>query len=186
MMVLGRLTYGPMHGYMIAKVLGRIMGPFRQLQWGALYPVLSKLEREGLIRAEESVEDGEGRPRKVYAITQAGRERLHEHLMDTTRHRGEYDSVFSHKVGLFVLLTPAERLFLCRDYAVYAQQNVDHLQASCRLLQVEKQLPPGRLENVMTVLEHRIDYWQRERAWAESLIAEQNQLIESATEKEAV
>ena len=99
-MILAQLSRRPMHGYMIAKIVGAMIGPFKQIQWGALYPVLSRLEHEGLIRAEEQ-EEGDGRPRKVYSLTEEGRERLHDHLMDTDRHLGEYFALFPLKVAFF-------------------------------------------------------------------------------------
>ena len=48
-LVLAQLSRHPMHGYLIAKIIGDIIGPYRRLQWGALYPLLARLEREGLI-----------------------------------------------------------------------------------------------------------------------------------------
>jgi DNA-binding PadR family transcriptional regulator len=178
-LVLGALARGPMHGYMIAKILGNIMGPFRQVQWGALYPLLSRLEREGLIRAEESGDPGE-RSRKVYAITLQGRECLHQHLMDTERHLGEYDTMFTHKVTLFPQLQPEERLYLSRHYFVHAQQNVAHLQRKRHdLIESVTHLSEGEKGYILTVMDHRIEYWRREMAWAEELITEN-------TAKEAV
>jgi DNA-binding PadR family transcriptional regulator len=179
LLVLGRLARTPMHGYMIAKVIENIIGPNRRMQWGALYPVLSRLEQEGLIRAEEEDPEADGRARKVYAITDAGRRRLHDLLMDTERHAGEYDSVFCHKVALFSLLSVEERLRLSRHYAVFAQQNLDHLERRCREM-CENNLPSDARADILEVMNHRITYWKDERVWAEGLIARQ------LTAKEAV
>ncbi len=172
LLVLGRLVRQPMHGYMIAKIIGRIDGPVRQLQWGTLYPILSRLEAEGLIRVEETVEDGDGRTRKVYAITEAGRARLHDLLLDTEHHAGDYATIFAHKVALFSELKAEERLHLSRHYAVYAQQQIDHLERSRREFSTGLQsLSDERMRDVLTVMDHRFEYWKNERAWAEQLIA---------------
>jgi DNA-binding PadR family transcriptional regulator len=181
LMVLGQLARCPMHGYMIAKIIGDIIGPFRRVQWGALYPLLNRLEQKGLIRTVESPTGGDGRGRKVYAITETGRRRLHEHLMDTELHAGDYDSVFAYKVSLFSELTPQERLWLAQHYAVYAQQNIDHLRRERRDL-VAKEfslLTPNQLHNILAVMDHRLAYWRHERAWAEELI-DQNRAPEPA------
>jgi DNA-binding PadR family transcriptional regulator len=178
LLVLGRLARMPMHGYMIAKVIENIIGPNRRMQWGALYPLLSRLEQEGLIRAEDDPAC-EGRGRKVYAITDPGRQRLHDLLMDTERHAGEYDTIFCHKVALFSLLSAAERLRLSRHYSVFAQQNLDHLERRCREI-CETYLPSDARADILEVMNHRISYWKGERAWAEDLIARQ------LTSKEAV
>lgn len=171
LLVLGRLSTHPMHGYMIAKIIGHIDGPVRQVQWGTLYPILSRLEGEGLIRAEETVEDGDGRTRKVYGITEAGRARLHDLLLDTEHHAGDYATIFAHKVALFSELTAEERLHLSRHYAVYAQQQIDHLERKCReFSSVPQPLSDERMRDVLTVMDHRTEYWKHERAWAEQLI----------------
>lgn len=174
-LVLSQLSRLPMHGYMIAKVIGDIIGPFRCLQWGALYPLLNRLEHEGLIEAVEDTRPVDGRSRRVYAITDAGRRRLHEHIMDTEHHLGEYDSLFASKVALFSQLTPQERLHLSRHYAVYAQQNLDHMERERRdlLENASTVLSPEQIADITKVMAHRITYWERERAWAEELIAQQ-------------
>jgi DNA-binding PadR family transcriptional regulator len=169
-LILGALSRVQMHGYMIAKVLGNIIGPFRHLQWGALYPVLNRLQAEGLVTAEEQP-DEDGRVRKVYAITEQGRERLHQHLMDTESHSGTYDAVFPHKVSHFSLLTPQERLHLSRHYAVHAQQNLVHLERKLQDMTHNPRLSPAQRDDICAVLNHRIEHWNHERAWAESLIS---------------
>jgi DNA-binding PadR family transcriptional regulator len=174
-LVLAQLSRCPMHGYRIAGIIGDIIGPFRRVQWGALYPVLSRLERDGLIRA--TAEDGEchGRPRKVYAITPLGSERLHEMVMDTEHHLGEYEMLFAHKVSLFSQLTFEERRFLARHYAVYAQQNLDHLQRERRDLLQNSGLDAAQIGDIVAVMDHRIAHWRAEGVWAEELIRSTHQ-----------
>lgn len=179
-LILGALSRLPMHGYMIAKVLGNITGPFRHLQWGALYPVLNRLQAEGLVTAEEAVTDEEGRTKKVYVITDEGRARLHRHVMDTESHIGTYDSVFPHKVSHFSLLSPEERLHLCRHYAVHAQQNLDHLERKLHDIAENPRLTPAQREDIQSVMNHRIEHWKHERSWAESLID-----VQAASRKES-
>lgn len=177
LMILGQLARLPRHGYGIAKVIDYIIGPFRKVQWGALYPVLNRLEAEGLITSEESG-DG-GRARHVYSITDAGRQRLRELLLDTGKHQGEYDFCFAHKVSLFSLLTREERLHLARHYWVFAQQNIDHLRQKRDdfVARTTGVLAPDDAANILQVIDHRIRYWQAEQAFASDLIA-QNSLEE--------
>src|SRR6266567_6089024 len=54
--VLGELMDGPHYGYLLREILGRLLGPFRHISWGVLYPLIRHLEREGLIVPSE--EDG--------------------------------------------------------------------------------------------------------------------------------
>ena len=46
-----------------------------QISEGTLYPLLDRLKRDGLVSAKW-VQEGETRPRKYYALTEAGQSRL--------------------------------------------------------------------------------------------------------------
>src|ERR1700677_4064480 len=50
--VLGLLHRTPMHGYELSKQLNMVLGTFRALSYGTLYPCLTKLFGEGLIAKE--------------------------------------------------------------------------------------------------------------------------------------
>lgn len=74
--ILGIVDFQPLHGYEIKRVLEEGISTFWPVNLAAIYPSLRRLEAEGLVahRTEKSVE---GRPdRKVYEITEAGREEL--------------------------------------------------------------------------------------------------------------
>ncbi len=86
--VLGLLRRTPMHGYELRKQLTSVLGLFRALSYGSLYPCLHELLAAGLIAEEhdEAEPDGPPRPRagrrslKVYRLTADGKERLQELL----------------------------------------------------------------------------------------------------------
>ncbi|WP_406003183.1 PadR family transcriptional regulator [Streptomyces sp. NBC_00829] len=69
------LAEGAGHGYALAQRLAE--QGFGRVRGGALYPVLGRMERDGVVSA--TWEPGEGGPgRKVYALTEAGRDTLRE------------------------------------------------------------------------------------------------------------
>jgi len=74
-LVLAVLARGEEYGYALLREVERLSGGALTWQEGMLYPVLHRLEREGLIestwRAAET-----GRRRKYYAITKRGQEVL--------------------------------------------------------------------------------------------------------------
>ncbi|WP_224365348.1 PadR family transcriptional regulator [Hyalangium versicolor] len=73
--VLGALARGPASGYEIRRRIESSFGHFWQESLGQLYPTLSALSGEGLIRVAD--EGGHGDRKRVrYAITKAGREAL--------------------------------------------------------------------------------------------------------------
>ncbi|NJP66349.1 PadR family transcriptional regulator [Streptomyces sp. ventii] len=69
------LARGDQHGYALVQELAA--GGFGNIRGGALYPVLGRMENDGLVEARW--EPGEGGPgRKVFRLTDAGGERLRE------------------------------------------------------------------------------------------------------------
>jgi DNA-binding PadR family transcriptional regulator len=68
--VLRLLSEQPMHGYQIIQELGARTGGVWNPSPGSVYPTLSALEDQGLVRAEEV--DG----KRVFHLTDAGREQL--------------------------------------------------------------------------------------------------------------
>jgi DNA-binding PadR family transcriptional regulator len=71
--VLSVLLEGPCHGYEVATRLKMRVGPSWRIYAKHLYPVLSALERDLLVRSEESPEDvpsgkrpGSSRERRIY------------------------------------------------------------------------------------------------------------------------
>lgn len=70
-LVLAVLRSGPLHGYGIAREVNRRGGDALRCKQGTLYPVLYALEQDDLIRGVWEHTDGD-RPRKVYALTEAG------------------------------------------------------------------------------------------------------------------
>lgn len=78
---LGMLDAGPASGYDLKKEFESSFAHFFAAGFGSIYPALSALAGEGLVSFREVPQ--EGRPdRKVYAITEAGRQKLLESLGD--------------------------------------------------------------------------------------------------------
>jgi PadR family transcriptional regulator AphA len=77
--VLGLLAYAPLSGYDIRRIYAQSLGNFWSESYGAIYPILKRLEAEGL--ATREVERQAGKPdRNVYTITDLGRDELHRWL----------------------------------------------------------------------------------------------------------
>ena len=74
-LVLAILAEGDSYGYAIIKRVTELSGGHLQWTDGMLYPVLHRLERQGLVAARWS-EAESGRQRKYYRITKDGRAQL--------------------------------------------------------------------------------------------------------------
>jgi DNA-binding PadR family transcriptional regulator len=77
--LLGMLSFMPMSGYDIKKFTDMSISYFWSENYGHIYPVLKKLEENGLV--VKQIEHGEGKPdKKVYSITRDGQQALKEWL----------------------------------------------------------------------------------------------------------
>ena len=75
--ILGILKQGNSYGYLIIKKIKDLSGGKMEYSDGMLYPVLHRLEKEGLIQSKWTM-NGQSRPRKYYEITALGKEALVE------------------------------------------------------------------------------------------------------------
>jgi DNA-binding PadR family transcriptional regulator len=133
--ILGLLREQDLHGYELKKQLVDLLGSRSSVSFGSLYPALARLERNGLVKAVEAATavgkpvpssgslKGElaafrarhpirtpgGRGRKVYGITEQGRQQLLVLLADP--HTAD-DRAFGVKVAFCGFLEPADRLAL--------------------------------------------------------------------------
>jgi DNA-binding PadR family transcriptional regulator len=73
--ILGILKQGNSYGYLIIKKIKEISGGKMQYSDGMLYPVLHRLEKEGLIESNWKMEN-DTKPRKYYEITTKGKAEL--------------------------------------------------------------------------------------------------------------
>lgn len=73
--VLAALAGRCLYGLELLKLLGE--QPFTAISEGTLYPLLDRLKREQLVKAEW-VQQGEQRPRKYYHLTTVGQQRLQQ------------------------------------------------------------------------------------------------------------
>ena len=73
MLVLKLVCGGPTYGYQLLTRLKEESGGRFTLKEGTLYPILYRLEDDGLIKAQWSQGEGRTAPKKMYAATEAGR-----------------------------------------------------------------------------------------------------------------
>ncbi|HLI07157.1 MAG TPA: PadR family transcriptional regulator [Ktedonobacteraceae bacterium] len=186
--VLAQLMHGPAHGYLIAKIINDMIGPYARISYGRLYPLLAKLEQNGLIAVDETQSAGQGdRQLRIYKITDAGRLRFRILMNDTGSNPGDYQRLFLYKVAAFSFITPAERLRIIDHYINYCQSHVFFQQNEAEdmvshqgvvegLVQDAPQLAHGiprvnasSLSYILKTMEHSISQWQAELDWARGL-----------------
>ncbi|MQA92305.1 MAG: PadR family transcriptional regulator [Gemmatimonas sp.] len=77
LLILKAVSLGRLHGYGVLLRIEQISGGALQIQQGALYPGLYRLEHQGLIESEWGTSENNRRA-KYYRLTPAGRKRLGE------------------------------------------------------------------------------------------------------------
>ncbi|MBO9540564.1 PadR family transcriptional regulator [bacterium] len=76
--VLGFLLYRPLSMYDLKKAMERSTQHFLSASFGTLHPLLQRLSKQGFVTGEDQM--GNGRNKKVYTITPAGRSHFVEWL----------------------------------------------------------------------------------------------------------
>lgn len=173
LIALSLLMRSPFHGYLIVKITNDMIGPWAKISSGTLYPLLTRMEKAGLIALaapEQSAQAGE-RTSRIFVITEEGRKRFHQLMMDMSSNLGDYQRIFRYKLVYFDLLQPQERMLLYNHYVNYCQTSILHTQTEMANLPLEITDPSQRqfLVNALTSMQHIEQQMQAELEWAREL-----------------
>ncbi len=159
LIILAYLAQRATSGYQIMKVVNDAVGPYARISKGRLYPLLGRLETQGLIRP--TADPGRA---TVYELTPSGHDRLIEILTDTESNPGGYQRLFGFKAMVIDLLTPAQRDRVLAHYRDYCQRHIEHLRAEAEELEraATDGGPPRLGQGIARVLRHQIRHWQLE------------------------
>ena len=89
-LVLKTLTWGPRHGYAVARWIAETTDDALVVEEGALYTALHRLEKRGLVESEWGLSENSRRA-KFYQLTAAGRAALRS---ETARWTAYAEAVF--------------------------------------------------------------------------------------------
>ena len=84
LLILKAVSLGPQHGYGVLRRIGQITGGALQIEQGALYPALYRLEHQGVLGTEWGTSEN-NRHAKFYRLTAAGRKRLRAEVVGWER-----------------------------------------------------------------------------------------------------
>jgi len=186
--VLGLLHRTPMHGYELRKQLTNVLGLFRALSYGSLYPCLHELLAAGLIAEEhdeaETAEtarpngpgrlNGPARPRpgrrslKVYRLTADGKERLQE-LLGEGGPAAWDDDGFGVHFAFFGQTRADVRLRILEGRRSRLEERMESIRAA--LTRTRERVDSYTLE----LHRHGLESVEREVRWLNELIASERQ-----------
>ena len=182
--MLGLLRETPMHGYELRKRLYTVLGAFRALSYGSLYPCLHELQAAGLIAADQD-ETGEPaqagparagtararsghRSLKVYRLTADGKERLQELLREGGPAAWEDDGFGVH-FAFFGQTRADVRLRILEGRRSRLEERMEAIRAAFSRTM-------GRVDSYTLELHrHGLESVEREVRWLNELIASERQ-----------
>jgi DNA-binding PadR family transcriptional regulator len=171
--VLGLLHRTPMHGYELSKQLNMLLGTFRALSYGTLYPCLTKLYGEGLIAKEGDEPAPEsrsarapGRSKIVYRLTAEGKERFQDLLTHSGPAAWE-DDEFGVHFAFFGQTRADIRLRILEGRRSRLEDRVEGLRAA--LARTRERVDSYTLE----LQRHGLEAVERDVRWLNELIAEE-------------
>ena len=85
LLILKALSSGPMHGLAVLRWLERVTHARLQVEEGALYPALHRMEQKGWLEAEWGITE-KNRKAKYYSLTVSGRRQLTSELRRWSRY----------------------------------------------------------------------------------------------------
>lgn len=84
-LLLKTLSFGPLHGYAVSRQIRDATGDALQVEEGALYPALRRLEHRGFLRSSWGLTEHQ-REARFYELTDAGRRELESGVRDWQRY----------------------------------------------------------------------------------------------------
>jgi DNA-binding PadR family transcriptional regulator len=162
-----------MHGYELSKQLNMLLGTFRALSYGTLYPCLTKLYGEGLIAKEGDQPESAarssrtpGRSKIVYRLTAEGKERFQDLLINSGPAAWE-DDEFGVHFAFFGQTRADIRLRILEGRRSRLEDRMEGLRAA--LARTRERVDSYTLE----LQRHGLEAVERDVRWLNELIAEE-------------
>ncbi len=176
--VVGELMNGPQHGYKLHAIIQRILGPFHRLSWGTLYPLIRRLEQQGLITSEieqdhaASSQEERKQPRKLYRLTEAGRERFFTLMCDPGEYSPDYPDLFAVKLSKFSLVTPAQQLVVLQQYREYLRVLREHYSSGSSMVAANPGISELERPFILQLADYHVHSYNAKLAWLDKKIAD--------------
>lgn len=167
--ILGLLQDSPMHGYELRKQLKTVLGPFRALSYGSLYPALKRMVERGWI---EGVDDADTPPQHAlsgkrsrisYSLTPAGKAAFQEVL--TTSGPGSWeDDGFGVRFAFFAQTDAETRLRILEGRRTRLTEQLENIRESYN--RTRERMDAYTLE----LQRHGLEQVESEVAWLDQMI----------------
>ena len=177
--ILGLLAGSPMHGYELRKRLNLMLGSFRALSYGSLYPCLRGLVERDWIVGAESPDTSERalashRARIVYQLTADGKEHLQQVLASSGPAAWE-DENFDVRFALFAQTDAETRLRILEGRRTRLTERLETIRQS--FARTRERMDEYTLE----LQRHGLEQVEREVSWLDGLIDNERGAVRART-----
>jgi DNA-binding PadR family transcriptional regulator len=166
--ILGLLHEAPMHGYELRKRLNLVLGSFRALSYGSLYPCLKSLVASGWITGTESPAApphalSGRRARIVYQLTAEGKEHFQQILASSGPASWE-DENFDVRFAFFAQTDAETRLRILEGRRTRLTERLETIRQSYHRTRERMD------EYTLELQRHGLEQVEREVRWLDGLI----------------
>jgi DNA-binding PadR family transcriptional regulator len=166
--ILGLLHDSPMHGYELRKRLNLLLGSFRALSYGSLYPCLKALVARGWIVGSDPQEaPAHGlagkRARIVYQLTAEGKEQF-QHVLASSGPAAWEDENFGFRFAFFGQTDRETRLRILEGRRTRMAERLEMITESVARTRVRMD------EYTLELQRHGLEQVEREVRWLDDLI----------------
>lgn len=176
LLVLSLLMKFPLHAYLISKIANDTIGPWETVSRGTLSTLLNKLNKAGFIQEAnpENVPFPSERSSRTYEITDKGKDRFYELMMETEKGLGNYQKIFRTKAAYLDFLCYEDQVYLVDHYTRYCQKAIDHIKEQ----QLEFDENPNQIQpmqntyffqTIQGLMDHQMNQWKLELEWISRL-----------------
>lgn len=168
--LLGFLLDGEKTGYKIKKIMERSTRFFFNTSLGSIYPAFKKLAKEGCVKMRQEVNDG--RVKKIYSITDKGRETFQEWLQqDIMVPKIRHEALL--KVFFYSNLTEDERKAQIKSYLAQLEEQVEELKL------IKEKMQRYNIDQFhMKTLDHGIEFYVFHQKYYQNML---NDLVSCQT-----
>ena len=171
----------PLYGYLLREIAAHMLGPLSPLSWGILYPLIKRLERDGLTTSvveqhkEQFPRKERGQPRRIYSITPAGQERFMALMLEMPEYSRDTPKLFIIKLTKFQFLTPVQRVEILRWYRGYLEGHRNYYETANREIQQNPQITEQERTWILRSIDYQLHRFDGELGWIDGQIVIESQ-----------
>lgn len=170
--LLGLIARQPLSGYDLLQQMRQRVGPLWPVRHSQIYPELARMEAQGLL-THEVIEQQERPDKKVYSITEAGRETLRQWIAKPSPSDALRDEFLLKTYSLW-LADPEQMIARLRQQKEQHIQQRDWYEATLARIrqhyESELEQPQSPLFSSAITLRYGIGYEQHYLAWLQQII----------------